>query len=110
MLKEEFQKLWSYVSPFWAGRFIDIWTKAAMRSKIEPMKKQAKSIRQHKGLILNWFHAKKAYSSGVVEGLNNKIKVTTRKSYGFREYKSIETALYHQLGGLPEPPETHRFC
>ena len=101
LLKEEFQKLWSYVSPFWAGRFIDIWTKVAMRSKIEPMKKQAKSIRQHKGLILNWFHAKKAYSSGVVEGLNNKIKVTTRKSYGFREYKSIETALYHQLGDLP---------
>jgi len=33
-----------------------------------------------------------------------------RKAYGFKEYKSIEIALYHQLGKLPEPKSTHRFC
>ena len=108
-LKEQFQQLWRYVSPLWAGKFIDRWSTQVMRSKIEPMKVQAKSIRKHKDLILNYFRAKKAFSSGVVEGLNNKIKLTMRKSYGFREYKSIEMALYHSLGKLPEPPITHRF-
>ena len=54
--------------------------------------------------------AKKAYSSGIVEGLNNKVKLTMRKSYGFRTFKAIEIALYHSLGKLPEPPLiTHRF-
>jgi hypothetical protein len=45
----------------------------------------------------------------VVEGLNNKAKVTTRKSYGFRTYRVLELVLYHSLGKLPEPESTHDF-
>jgi len=48
-------------------------------------------------------------SSGVVEGLNNKAKVTLRKSYGFRTYRALELSLYHSLGKLPEPECTHDF-
>ncbi len=110
LLKEEFQMLWTYVSPAWAGKFIDRWTSRVMRSRIEPLKKEALTIRRHKRLILNWFKAKGRLSSGVVEGLNNKAKLTMRKSYGFREFKTIEMALYHSLGCLPEPILTHRFC
>lgn len=109
LLKEEFQLLWTYSYAAWAGKFIDVWTTKVMRSKIEPLKKEARTIRKHKPLILNYFRAKKQLSSGIVEGLNNKVKLTMRKSYGFREYKSIEIALYHSLGKLPEPPLTHRF-
>jgi transposase len=109
LLKEDFQGFWEYVSVAWAGKFLDRWCTRAMRSKIEPMKKVVKTIRTHKSLILNWFRAKKAFSSGIVEGLNNKVKVATKKAYGFREYNCIEIALYHQLGKLPEPPVTHRF-
>jgi hypothetical protein len=37
--------------------------------------------------------------------------VVTRRSYGFRTYKAMEIALYHNLGRLPEPNEfTHNFC
>ena len=109
-LKEDFQQIWDYVSPGWAGQFIDRWVKRVMLSKIEPMKKEARTIRKHKDLILNYFRAKKAFSSGIVEGLNNKVKLTMRKSYGFKTFKAIEIALYHSLGKLPEPPLiTHRF-
>ena len=73
------------------------------------MKREAKTVRRHKELILNWFRAKKQFSSGIVEGLNNKVKLTIRRSYGFKRYKSIEIALYHSLGKLPEPPITHTF-
>jgi transposase len=109
LLKEEFQLLWTYSSVAWATKFIDRWTTKVMRSKIEPLKKEAKTIRKHKSLILNYFRAKKQLSSGNVEGLNNKAKLTMRKSYGFRTQKAIEIALYHSLGKLPEPPLTHRF-
>ena len=109
LLKEQFQVLWDYVSEAWAGNFIDRWTTQVMRSKIEPLKREAKTIRKHKELILNWFRAKKSFSSGIVEGLNNKVKLTMRKSYGFRQFRSIEIALYHSLGKLPEPPLAHRF-
>jgi len=110
LLKEDFHGFWDYVSPAWAEKYLDRWCTRVMRSKIEPMKKVAKTIRNHKPLILNWFKAKKAFSSGIVEGLNNKAKVTTRNSYGFRTYRGVEIALYHALGNLPTPPMTHRFC
>lgn len=109
ILKEDFDCFWEYVSPYWAGIFLDKWCTRVMRSKIEPMKKVAKTIRKHKPLILNWFKAKKQFSSGVVEGLNNKAKVTMRKSYGFRTYRCAEIALYHSLGHLPTPKLAHRF-
>ena len=79
-----------------------------MRARIEPMKKIARSLRQHRE-FLNYFRAQKLLSSGVVEGLNNKAKVTMGKSYGFRTFRCLELALYHSLGKLPEPESTHEF-
>jgi transposase len=67
------------------------------------------SLRHHRERILNYFRAQKLISSGVVEDLNNKAKVTMRKSYGFRTYRVLELALYHSLGKLPEPESTHDF-
>jgi transposase len=110
LLKEDFQGLWEYVSPAWAAKFIDRWCKRAMRSRLEPMKKLAQTIRNHRPLILNWFKARGQLSSAAVEGLNNKLKVITRRSYGFRTFKATEVALYHTLGQLPEPDDAHRFC
>jgi transposase len=110
LLKEEFQLLWSYISPYWAGRFLDAWCTKTLRSKIEPMKKVARMLRRHRPLLLNWFRAKGQLSSAVVEGFNNKAKLTTRKAFGFRTYHAMEIALYHALGALPEPNFTHRFC
>ena len=110
LLKEEFQLFWTYISPYWAGRFLDQWCTRTMRSKMEPMKKGAKMLRRHKPLLLNWFRAKGQLSSGVVEGFNTKAKLTSRKSFGFRTFHGAEIALYHALGALPEPEGTHRFC
>jgi transposase len=81
-----------------------------MRSQIEPMKKTARTLRKHRQLLLNWFAARGTISSGVVEGMNNKVKLTTRKAYGFRTFEAVQLALYHNLGALPEPKATHKFC
>ena len=109
LLKEASQQLGEYNSPAWAGKFLNEWCRQTMRSRIDPMKKIARSLRQHRELILNYFRAQKLISSGVVEGLNNKAKVTMRKSYGFRTYQVLEVALHHSLGKLPEPASTHDF-
>lgn len=109
LLKEDFQQFWTYTYPANARKFLDTWCTRTMRSKIEPMKKMAKTLRRKKELLLNWFRAEGQLSSGVVEGFNNKLKLITRKSYGFRTQKAYETALYHNLGALPEPEFTHRF-
>lgn len=109
-LKESFQFFWSYTSPYWAQWYLEKWCARAMRSRLEPIKAFVGTIRRHQPLIMNWFKAKKAYSSGVVEGLNRKINLVTRKAFGFRSYDVLEIALFHTMGDLPEPELTHRFC
>ncbi len=109
LLKEQFQIFWTYISPTWAGKFLDEWIETVMRSRIEPIKDFAQSMRRHRELLLNWFRAKKRFSSGVVEGLNNKAKTTMKNAYGFRTFTALQVALYHTLGDLPEPKFTHRF-
>jgi transposase len=110
LLKEDFQWFWGYLSPHFASKFLDRWTTRALRSRIEPMRKIARSLRSHRQLLLNWFEARGAIALGAVEGLNNKLKVVTRRAYGFRSFRKAEVALYHALGNLPEPDSAHRFC
>jgi transposase len=109
LLKEDFRTFWDYDSPTWAGKFLDQWCTQVMRSRIEPMKKFARTVRAHRELLLNYFRARKAFSSGVIEGLNNKAKVTMRKAYGFRTFRITEISLYHALGKLSEPRLAHDF-
>ena len=109
LLVESFGHFWKYKSPAWAGKFLDQWCRKVVRSKLEPLKKKARTLQKYRPLLLNYFKARKAYSSGAVEGLNNKVKLVIRKSYGFRTDEALELALYHSLGKLPEPRLTHRF-
>ena len=104
-----FEHFWGFVSPTWAGKFLDAWCNRIGRSRLKPLKKVAASLTEHRQVLLNYFRARKAINSGVVEGLNNKVKVTFRKSYGFRTDKAREIALFHVLGKLPEPKITHGF-
>lgn len=73
------------------------------------MKKVARTIRAHRELRLNHFLTRKAYFSGVNEGLNNKAKLTKRKANGFRIFGMREVDLYDALGKIPEPQITRRF-
>ncbi|MFV1963923.1 MAG: transposase, partial [Pirellulaceae bacterium] len=72
LMKEDFQRFWEYSSATWAGKFLDQWCTRAMRSKIDPMKKVARTLRKKRDLILNWFLAEGAVSTGIVEGFNNR--------------------------------------
>ena len=81
----------------WAGRLLDAWCTSGMRSTLEPIKKVAKSLRRQRILILKLFRANGTISSGVVEGLNGVVKLTTRKAFGFRTAKGIKIALFHGL-------------
>jgi transposase len=110
LMREDFQRFWEYRSKAWANKFIDRWCQRANRSRIGPMQEVSRTLLKHKDQILNWFSADGKISNGIVEGFNNKAKLAMRKAYGFKSYEKIEIALYHQLGSLPEPKSTHKFC
>lgn len=110
LLKESLQALWRYTRADTAGWYLDQWCTRALRSRIVPIKRFARTLRKHRPLILNYFRAAKKISAGAVEAFNLGAKFALRKARGFRTYGAVETALYHQLGRLPEPASTHRFC
>ena len=84
LLKEDVQFFWAYTSAYWAGKFLDTWCRRTRRSQLAPLKKGARMLRGHRELLLNWFRAKGQVSSGSVEGLTPKAKLTMRKAFGFR--------------------------
>jgi len=110
LMREDFQRFWEYKQVRFADRFLENWVTRALQTNLEPMKKVAKMLRNHKPLILNWFKAKGQLSCGAVEGLNLKAKLTIRKAYGFKSLGCLQIALYHTLGDLPEPLCHLRFC
>ena len=72
------------------------------RCRIEPEKMPGRSHQRCPELF-------RQVRPGAYRDLNNKAKLTLRKSYGFRTFHLTETALYHALGKLPEPDVAHRL-
>lgn len=109
LCREDFQRFWEYTSPTWAGRFLDEWITRTLRSRIDPLKKVAETVRRHQPLLLNWFKAHGELPGGAVEGLNGKAKLSMRKAYGYKSFEVAQIALFHTLGQLPTPEFTHKF-
>jgi transposase len=109
LLKKDFMQFWKFEKKDEAGKFMKDWCSRTNRTKLIPMKKVSKMLMNKSDLILNWFDTNPRLSSGIVEGFNNKAKLTIKKAYGFKNEKYLQYALYHTLGKLPEPKMTHRF-
>jgi hypothetical protein len=67
------------------------------------MKKIARTLRTHRELLLNYFKAKKQFSSGVVEGLNNKAKVTMRDRMASAPFASWNSPSITRLASSQSP-------
>lgn len=108
LLKEDLQFFWGYRSPYWAGWFLDKRCTRTMRSKIEPMKRVARMLRNGREPLLNRFQANGQISSAVADGFNTDGKLTARSLFHFRTCHGAEIPLYHEFGALPEVELAHR--
>jgi transposase len=82
-LKEELRELWSQTSRTKMKTFLEDWCDKASQSGIGQMLKMAKTLRTHASGILSY--ADFPITSGKLEGINNKIKTLTKRSYGFHD-------------------------
>jgi len=82
-LKEELRLLWDCKEPAQAEDFLHSWAAKARLTGLKAMNRFANSLMGHRSGILNYFRHR--ISTGMVEGINNKIKVLKRKAYGFRD-------------------------
>ena len=102
-IKELAMSLWHYVSKTWARKGWEQWLSWAVRSRLNPIKKVAKTIKEHLWGILNAVVLK--VSNGPAEGLNSRIKMIKVRSRGFRNKERFANAIYFHLGGLDLYPE-----
>jgi transposase len=102
-LKEAFQLFWDYKQPKRAKDHLEKWMRSAMSSRLEPFKKFVRLLRSHLDGILLW--TRQRISNGAVEGMNNKIKSISHRSFGFRSANHFIAAIYHCCARLPLPVE-----
>jgi transposase len=102
-IKELAMSLWHYVSKTWARKGWEQWLSWAVRSRLEPIKDVARTIKEHLWGILNAVVLK--VNNGPAEGLNSRIKMIKVRSRGFRNKERFANAIYFHLGGLNLYPE-----
>ena len=85
LLKESFGQLWSYQREGWARRFFDNWKASLKWQRLKPYEKFAAMVERHWDGIAAYCKPENKVSLGFVEGLNNKIRVIQRRSYGLRD-------------------------
>lgn len=85
LLKESFGNLWDYATPKLAREFFDMWCDALKWQRLKPFEKFARMVESHWDGIAVYCSEKNRVPMGFVEGLNNKIRVIQRRSYGLRD-------------------------
>lgn len=101
-LKESFNHFWDYRSVTWAEGFFRRWYRSAVHCHLEPMKRVAKMLKKYwYGVISYISHP---ITNATSEGINSKIRVFTKRAYGFRTEKMFENIVYLACGGLDLHP------
>jgi transposase len=88
-----------------ARRKLDEWIRWARRSKLEPFKRVAATIREHADGILAYVRS--GLSNGRTEGLNGKARTITRRSYGFHSAHGLIALLKLCCSGIRLDPVHH---
>lgn len=97
-LKEEAMSLWSSQLGSWAREGWEAWYRWAIRSRLEPMKKVARTVREHLVGIL--VAIRKRVSNAKAEGTNSAIQWIKYRARGFRNRDRFRAAIYFHCGGL----------
>ena len=90
ILRESFDQLWTYRSEVWARKFFDNWKAQLRWQRLEPYEKFAEMVERHWDGIAAYCNPENKVALGFVEGLNNKIRVIQRKSYGLRDEEYLK--------------------
>jgi len=101
VLKESFGQLWSYRSEDEAMKFFENWKQSLRWKRLAPYQKFARMIEAHWDGIASYWRPENKVSFGMVEGLNNKIRVIQRTAYGYRDEEYLRL--------LPPLPKNSRL-
>jgi len=97
-LKELFSTFWGLDNTEEALAFLTYWCDVVMETDIQPFKQFVKTLNAHWSGIINYVKAK--ISSGVMEGINNKIQLAKRRARGYRNKENFISMIYFIAGKI----------
>lgn len=101
LLRDALKKLWQYRYPQCARKWFQGWYQRAIRSRIEPLKRFARALKQRLHGILA--HCRHCIHTGTLEGINNKVKVIKRIAYGYRDQDYFFLKIRAHFSGIHPP-------
>ena len=102
-MKDEFEQLWEYKALWAAERFFKRWTTAALRSRLEPLRRFVQTIRRYQSGILAFIETRTA--NAVAEGINRVVKIVKNRASGFRTLDAFTDLIYLTVGDLDIPAQ-----
>ena len=100
LLKESFDRLWTYKSEAWMRKFFDSWKASLKWQRLEPFVKFAAMIERNWDGLAEYSRLDVKPSLGFVEGLNTKIRVIQRRAYGLRDEEYLRLKILTSM--LPD--------
>lgn len=99
VLKDDLKQLWRFRYPKAALRFWDGWSRRARESGIPALIRFAQLLTPYIPGIVS--HCRFPLHTGLVEGINNKIKVLKRMAYGYRDDNYFFLKIRAAFPGIP---------
>jgi transposase len=100
--KETFAEFWTQPDAGSASAFFAQWFGAARRSKLEPVKAVALTIKNHLHGLLNYFLF--PITNAMTEGFNSKIQAIKADARGFRRFENYRYRILFHCGKLDLTP------
>jgi transposase len=101
--KENFIEFWGQPDPSAGREFFGQWFGHARRSKLEPIKKVALTLKNHLGGLLNYFIHR--ITNAISEGFNSKIQAIKADARGFRRFANYRCRILFHCGKLDLMPK-----
>ena len=105
LLKDALVRVLDCRSEWLAKQKLEEWIRWARRSRLEPFKRVAATIREHADGILAYVRS--GLSNGRTEGLNGKARTITRRSFGFHNAHGLIALLKLCCSGIHLYPVHH---
>jgi transposase len=102
LLKETLAGALDYRQPARAEKALRSWIAWAGRSRLRPFVRVARTLRAHFAGVLAYIQHR--LTNGLAEGLNNKLRMISRRAYGFHSAEALIAMLFLNAGGIKLSP------
>lgn len=103
VLKDEFEQFWEYNAPWAAKRFLKKWATTALKSRLEPIRKFVKTLRNHMDRILTFIGT--GLTNAIAEGINRIIRIIKNRASGFRSLPAFTDMIFLTVGDVDIPAQ-----